>query len=103
LSGASLKGSQFKIDNFKVSQLLKIALADGSASIFTATHPGDGRRAYLDLDQRYAGSFRKETRVQQIMAKLITIQYQGAKSFLGEIHQRPRCLLQGVVFVAREG
>jgi hypothetical protein len=41
LTGASLKESQFKIDNFKVSQLLEIALADGSTSIFTATHSGD--------------------------------------------------------------
>jgi hypothetical protein len=81
LRGASLKGSQFQINNFKVSQLLEIALADGSASIFTATHPGNGRRAYLDLDDQYAGSFRQETRVQEIMAKLKAIQYWGAKSF----------------------
>ncbi|MCK7580948.1 MAG: hypothetical protein MZV65_38610 [Chromatiales bacterium] len=81
LRGASLKGSQFNIDNFKVSQLLEIALADGSASIFTAQHPGNGRRAYLDLDDQYAGSFRQETRVQEIMAKLKTLQYRGAKSF----------------------
>jgi hypothetical protein len=81
LSGASLKGSQFKIDNFKVSQLLKIALADGSTSIFMATHPGNGYQAYLNLDQQYTGSFYKETRVQEIMAKLKTIQYWGAKSF----------------------
>jgi hypothetical protein len=33
------------------------------------------------LDQQYAGSFRKETRVQEIMAKLKTIQYWGAKTF----------------------
>jgi hypothetical protein len=81
LRGASLKGSQFQIDNFKVSQLLEIALADGSASIFTATHPGNGRRAYLDLDDQYARSFHQETRVQEIMAKLKVLQYQGAKSF----------------------
>jgi hypothetical protein len=81
LRGASLKGSQFQIDNFKVSQLLEIALADGSASIFTATHPGNGRRAYLDLDDQYAGSFCQEIRVQEIMAKLKAIQYWGAKTF----------------------
>jgi hypothetical protein len=81
LRGASLKGSQFQINNFKVSQMLKIAQADGSASIFTATHPVNGRRAYLNLDDQYAGIFRQETRVQEIMAKLKTLQYRGAKSF----------------------
>jgi hypothetical protein len=81
IKGASLKGSQFDTDNFKVSQLLESALADGSASIFTTTHAGDGRSAYLDLDKQYAGAFRKETRVQEIMSKLKTLQYRGAKSF----------------------
>jgi hypothetical protein len=81
IKGASLKGSQFDTDNFKVSQLLESALADGSASIFTTTHAGDGRSAYLDLDKQYAGSFRKETRVQEITSKLKTLQYWGAKSF----------------------
>jgi hypothetical protein len=79
IKGASLKGSQFEIDNFKVSQLLESALADGSASIYM--HAGDGRRAYLDLDKQYAGSFCKETPVQEIMSKLKTLQYRGAKSF----------------------
>lgn len=81
IKGASLKGSQFDIDNFRVSQLLESALADGTASIFTTTHEGDGRSAYLDLDRQYAGSFRKETRVTEIMAKLKTLQYRGAKVF----------------------
>jgi hypothetical protein len=81
LRNASLKGSQFQINNFKVSQLLEIALVDGSANIFTAQHPGNGRRAYLDLDDQYAGSFCQETCVQEIMAKLKAIQYWGAKSF----------------------
>jgi hypothetical protein len=80
IKGASLKGSQFDVDNFKVSQLLESALADGSASIYTTMHAGNGRRAYLDLDKQYAGSFRKETRVQEIMSKL-KLQYRGAKSF----------------------
>jgi hypothetical protein len=37
LRGASLKGSQFQTDNFKVRQLLESALADGSVSIFKTT------------------------------------------------------------------
>jgi hypothetical protein len=41
IKGASLKGSQFEIDNFKVSQLLESTLADGSASIYMTTHAGD--------------------------------------------------------------
>jgi hypothetical protein len=45
------------------------------------THAGNGLRAYLDLDKQYAGSFCKETRVQEIMSKLKTLQYWGAKSF----------------------
>jgi hypothetical protein len=81
LKGASLKGSKFNTDNFKVSQLLESALADGSMSIFMTTHPGDGGSAYLDLDEQYAGSFRQETRVQEIMSKLKTLQYRGVKSF----------------------
>jgi hypothetical protein len=72
IKGASLKGSQFEIDNFKLSQLLESALADGSASIYTMTHAGDGRSAYLDLDKEYAGSFHKETRVQEIMSSKAT-------------------------------
>ena len=81
LQGASLKGSQFQTDNFKVSQLLESALADGSAYIYTSSHSGDGRRAYLELVRQYAGSFRQETRVQEIMAKLKSIQYRGVKNF----------------------
>jgi hypothetical protein len=81
LRGASLKGSQFQINNFKVSQLLKNVLADGSASVFMVTHSGNGHRAYLELDAQYARSFRQETRVQEIMTKVKTLQYHGAKSF----------------------
>jgi hypothetical protein len=81
LQGASLKGSQFQIDNFKVSQLLEIALADGSTSIFMMMHPRNGHCAYLNLDDQYARSFHQETRIQELMAKLKTLQYQGAKSF----------------------
>jgi hypothetical protein len=81
VKGASLKGSQFKIDNFKVSQLLESALADQSASIYMTMHAGNGQRAYLDLDEQYAGSLCRETRVQEIMSKLKTLKYWGAKSF----------------------
>jgi len=81
IKGVSLKGSQFDADNFKVSQLLESALTDGTASIHMTTHEGDGRCAYLDLDRQYAGSFRKETRVTEVMAKLKTLQYRGNKNF----------------------
>jgi hypothetical protein len=60
---------------------LESALADGTASIHTTTHEGDGRRAYLDLDRQYAGSFRKETRVTEVLAKLKTLQYRANKNF----------------------
>ena len=40
IKGASLKGPQFLVDNFKVSQLLEIALAYGSASIYTTCIDG---------------------------------------------------------------
>ena len=33
VDGRELEGSQFRVDNFKVSQLLESALADGSATI----------------------------------------------------------------------
>ena len=81
IEGANLKGARFETDNFKVSQLLESALADGSASIYSATHQGDGRRAYLDLDRQYDGKFRRETRVQEITAKLKTLQYRCVKNF----------------------
>jgi hypothetical protein len=45
------------------------------------THAGNGWCAYLDLDKQYAGSFHEETGVQEIMSKLKTLQYRGAKSF----------------------
>jgi hypothetical protein len=42
IKGASLRGSQFKIENFKVSQLVESALVDGSTSIYMTMHAGDG-------------------------------------------------------------
>jgi len=51
--GAKLSGKGFNMDNFKVLQWLELALADGSAYVYTRLHKGNGCLCYKELLKMY--------------------------------------------------
>jgi hypothetical protein len=82
IKGTTLSGKRFDLDNFKVSQMLEMALAeDGGASVHSRKFPGDGRSAYLSMHSQYQSTSKNETRVQEVRNKFKTLQYRATKNF----------------------
>jgi len=79
--GTKLSGKNYEEDNFKVSQWLQMALADGSALIFAENHDGDGRSGYKELLVIYQNDENKINRLQELWNKLKVIQFRGVKNY----------------------
>jgi len=79
--GTKLSGKNYEEDNFKVSQWLQMALADGSALIFVENHDGDGRSGYKELLVIYQNDENKINRLQELWNKLKVIQFRGVKNY----------------------
>jgi len=71
--GTKLSRKDYEEDNFKVSQWLQMALADGSALIFAEKHDGDGRLGYQELLVIYQNNEEKLNWLQELWNILKTI------------------------------
>ncbi len=79
--GTKLSRKEYEEDNFKVSQWLQMALADGGALIFAERHDGDGRSGYKELLVVYQNDEEKLNWLQELQNKLKTIQFRGVKNY----------------------
>jgi len=71
----------FNNDNFKVSQWLEMALADGSAYMYTKIHEGNGCKSYQELLKVYQCDNKQMNCLHDLREQLKKIQYRGVKNF----------------------
>jgi len=79
--GTKLSGKDYKKDNFKVSQWLQMALADGSALVFAEKHDEDSWSGYQELLVIYQNDENKLNWLQELWNKLKMIQFRGVKNY----------------------
>ncbi len=64
--GTRLSGKDYDEDNFKVSQWLQMALANGLALVFVEKHNGDGQLGYKELLTVYQNDENKINQLQEL-------------------------------------
>jgi len=69
------------MDNFKVSQWLELALADGSAYVYTRLHKGNGHLCYKEPFKMYQNDAKEKNQLQELHKKVKNVTYHGAKNF----------------------